>query len=264
MDWIEVNGITLRYDLSGSGKEVLVLVHEMGGTLELWDDVLPQLSEGRRVLRFDMRGAGLSEKPVQPLDLDVMVDDIATLLDALAITAPVAIAGCAIGGAMAMHFAAKYQDRTAALIAMGPAIGVVGDRRTATLARADTVERSGLRSIEEALFTATYPRRLQAADPQRFRRFRARFFANHPSSYAAINRLLANMEMERDLEAIRCPTLVLAGTMDALRPPDQIEPLALKVSNAEFRALETGHFMPLQTPDLVAREMTNFLARAGV
>ena len=62
MDWIEANGTSLRYELSGTGDKVLVLVHEMGGTLDSWDQVMPMLSPGRRVLRHDWRGAGMSEK----------------------------------------------------------------------------------------------------------------------------------------------------------------------------------------------------------
>src|SRR5689334_24032873 len=41
MNWIDVNGTSLRYDISGSGKSTLVLVHEMGGALESWDQVVP-------------------------------------------------------------------------------------------------------------------------------------------------------------------------------------------------------------------------------
>jgi len=62
MDFIEVNGTALRYDLTGSGASTLVLIHEMGGTLESWDMVLPMLSAKRRILRYDTRGAGLSQK----------------------------------------------------------------------------------------------------------------------------------------------------------------------------------------------------------
>ena len=61
MNWIDVNGAALRYDLSGAGDPTIVLVHEMGGTLDSWDHVLPALSRGRRVLRYDTRGAGQSE-----------------------------------------------------------------------------------------------------------------------------------------------------------------------------------------------------------
>ncbi len=43
-DWIEVNRASLRYELSGQGRVPVVLVHEMGGSLESWDDVIPALS----------------------------------------------------------------------------------------------------------------------------------------------------------------------------------------------------------------------------
>ena len=77
MDWIEVNGTSLRYELSGGGDDVLVLVHEMGGTLDSWDQVMPLLSPGRRVLRHDWRGAGMSEKLRAPPTFDILADDIA-------------------------------------------------------------------------------------------------------------------------------------------------------------------------------------------
>ena len=62
MDWIDINGAGLRYELSGEGPKTLVLVHEMGGSLESWDQVMPMLLPGRRILRYDWRGAGMSEK----------------------------------------------------------------------------------------------------------------------------------------------------------------------------------------------------------
>ncbi len=62
MPWIEANGASLRYELGGSGKETLVLMHEAGGCLESYEDTLPQLEKEFRVLRYDQRGFGFSEK----------------------------------------------------------------------------------------------------------------------------------------------------------------------------------------------------------
>ena len=98
MNWIEVNGTSLRYELSGNGKTTLVLVHEMGGTLDSWDQVLPALNNTRRVLRCDTRGAGLSEKIHGKVTFDDMADDLAALLDATGIGGKVALAGTADGG----------------------------------------------------------------------------------------------------------------------------------------------------------------------
>ncbi|MEA2737909.1 MAG: 3-oxoadipate enol-lactonase [Acetobacteraceae bacterium] len=107
MNWIEVNGTSLRYDISGSGPTTLVLIHEMGGTLDSWDQVLPALNNGRVVLRYDTRGAGLSEKINGAVTWDQMADDLAALLDALGIAGRVALAGIAVGAAIAVHFAVR-------------------------------------------------------------------------------------------------------------------------------------------------------------
>src|SRR5262245_55241067 len=115
MKYIEVNGAGFRYELAGSGASTLVLVHEMGGTMESWDEVVPRLVPGRRLLRYDTRGAGMSQKIRGDLHIDTMADDIAALLDALGITGKVALAGVAVGAATALHFAARHRDRTSAV-----------------------------------------------------------------------------------------------------------------------------------------------------
>ena len=61
MNFIEVNGVSLRYIVEGVGKPI-VLIHEMGGTLESWGLVAPLLASHRKVIRYDTRGAGFSEK----------------------------------------------------------------------------------------------------------------------------------------------------------------------------------------------------------
>ena len=261
--FVEANGVALRYDLSGTGGSTLVLVHEMGGSLESWAFVLPALVRGRRVLRYDTRGAGLSEKVRGALHIDTMADDLLGLLDVLGIDGKVSLAGVAVGAAIAIRFAAKYPERAAALVAMGPATGVAGDRRAATLARADTIEKGGMRAVEATSLGASYPPVVRY-DEARFQAFRARWLGNDPDSLAAINRMLAGTEMDGDLAALKCPTLVLAGVHDPLRPPSAVEPMAREIPGAKFQSLETGHFMTVQTPELVASAMVGFLTDAGL
>ncbi|HYQ07700.1 MAG TPA: alpha/beta fold hydrolase [Xanthobacteraceae bacterium] len=59
--FVDANGVSLHSALAGAGRSV-VLLHELGGTLNSWDGVVPRLAEHFRVLRYDQRGAGLSEK----------------------------------------------------------------------------------------------------------------------------------------------------------------------------------------------------------
>jgi 3-oxoadipate enol-lactonase len=262
MDWIEVNGAALRFELAGSGDRALVLVHEMGGTLESWDHVLPALLPGRRVLRYDTRGAGQSEKVRSPLTFDLMADDIAALLDALGIGGKVALAGCAVGAGIALRFAARHPARVACLVAMAPATGIPPERRDAMLAKIAENERLGPRGVVEQSFANSYPPEVRHDDEQ-YRRFRARWLANDPQSQAEIYRMLVNGTVGDDLPRIACPVLMISGTHDKLRPPSLIEPMAARMPNATFSALETGHFMAVQTPALVAEVIGGFLTQNG-
>jgi 3-oxoadipate enol-lactonase len=262
MNWIEVNGTSLRYDVQGGGKSTLVLVHEMGGTLDSWDTVVPALSHARRVLRYDTRGAGLSEKIGGTVTWNDMADDLKALLDAVGITGKVALAGIAVGAAIAMHFAVRYPDRAGALVLHGPATGVSAERRQATLERAAAVEAGGMRGIAETSIAASYPPVVRN-NPEEFRKFRARWLANDPRSFAAINRMLATEDISPELARVACPTLVTAGRHDPLRAPSVIEPMAGQIPGAEFLELNSGHFASIQTPGLVSQAVHGFLAAHG-
>lgn len=257
-NWIDIGGAALRYELAGEGPATLVLVHEMGGTLDSWDHVLPALAQGRRVLRYDTRGAGQSEKLRGAVTFDAMADDLKGLLDALAI-GRVSLAGCAVGGAIALHFAARNPDRAAGVVAMGPATGVAPDRRPQILALAERVRQVGMRGIVEASFAASYPPEVRH-DAEHYAQFRARWLAGDPDSYAAIYSMLADADIVPGFARIACPVLLLAGTLDRLRPPDSVRPLVDIIPTARFETLESGHFMAVQTPARVAELIDGFLA----
>jgi 3-oxoadipate enol-lactonase len=262
MNWVEVNGTSLRYELSGGGPSTLVLIHEMGGTLDSWDQVLPAVNNGRRVLRYDTRGAGLSEKIKGGVSWDQMAGDLAGLLDAVGVTGKVSLAGIAVGAAIAVHFAVRYPARPGALVLHGPAVGVGDDRKQATLDRAATVEAGGMRGVVETSLANSYPPVVRH-NQEMFAEFRARWLANDPESFAAINRMLATENIEHELAKIGCPALLTAGRHDGLRPSSIIEPMSRQVPGAQFLELNSGHFASVQTPGLVAQAIHSFLHALG-
>jgi 3-oxoadipate enol-lactonase len=240
MDWIEVDGVSLRYDVTGTSENTIVLVHEMGGSLETWDYMVPALAKRWRVLRYDTREAGFSEKTGHVPSIATMSDEIAGLLDALDITAPVAIAGCALGGAIAMHFAASYPHHTAVLMAMSPATIVAADLRAATIARADKAAREGMRAVADGILEMAYPLVLRG-NADRYRIARARLLGVDPASFAVIYRMLAGTDLTADLPKIRCPTLVMAGAYDQLRTPAHVRMIASQIPGAQFEIIRSLH-----------------------
>jgi 3-oxoadipate enol-lactonase len=257
MDWVETNGIVLRYELSGTGQVPLLLIHELGGSLEFWDPVLPALQQAFCVLRYDLRGFGMSEK-VKSLRLGDLLGDIVGLLDALAITDPCHVAGPALGAGIALAFAAQYPARVRRLVVSSPATEVPPERRAQSLQRAEAVERGGMRVAVEQSLTRSYPERFRA-DRQRFEQYRRRWLANDPEGFAAINRMLTEMNLTQQYGRIACPTLVIGCTYDTIRPPHEVEAIARQIPGARYVETASGHFMPHQTPELFLETVLPFL-----
>jgi 3-oxoadipate enol-lactonase len=258
MDFIEANGAGLRCELSGEGDRTLVLVHEMGGSLESWDDVAPRFANSRRVLRYDTRGAAMSQKVRGELTLDTMADDIAALLDHFGIAGQVALAGVAVGGAIALHFAAQYSERTSAVVVGSPATGIAAERRTAALERLARIEAAGMTvAVEDSMLNGYAPE--LRGDLARFERFRNRWLGNDPSSYATIWRMLAAADMQDELARLVCPVLVIGGSLDRVRPPPLAESVAKAIPSARYVEIRTGHYMSVQTPELLFDCIDEFL-----
>jgi len=258
MEFAEINGASLRYALDGKAERTLVLVHEMGGSLESWEDAGRRFAESRRVLRYDCRGAGLSQKVRGALSIDTMADDIAALLDHTGISGKVVLAGIAVGGAVALHFAARFPQRTSAVAVGSPATGIAAERRAAVLDRVAKIETEGMAFAVEDSMRNGYPTELRD-DNRRFQQYRARWLGNDPASYATVYRMLAATEMEDELTRLSCPVLVIGGIFDRTRPPQLSKQTADAIPHATFAELRTGHYMAVQTPDLIFDRIDAFL-----
>lgn len=249
MPWIEANGASLRYELSGSAKETLVLVHEAGGCLESYEDALPGLEKEFRVLRYDQRGFGFSEK-VRELTFETVVADLAGLLDALKITAPVHVAGCAMGADFSVGFAARHPARVAKLVLASPNIDSNAERSGSSLERAALVEREGMRAAMKASHDRSYPEPLRAPDRERFRRYQSRWVCNTPASFTALARMISAVDLTPEYAKIQAPTRVIGARHDTQRPPEKAQRVASAIRGATYVLADTGHFMNVETPQL--------------
>jgi len=261
MLWIEANGASLRYALSGAGERVVVLIHEIGGAIESWDESLPNFEEHFRVLRYDQRGFGMSEK-TRVITLESCAADLAALLDALAISTPVFLAASAMGAAIAIDFAVRHPGRVAGMVISSPATGALPAAALQGMeARIDAVAAGGMRATVDTSLQKSYPEALRV-DTARFVRYRHRWMSNDPAGFSAISRLAGTMDLHPALPKIQCPTLVIGCTHDVIRPPEQARSIAEQIPGARFETAESGHFMAVQTPALFAKHVIDFFAQA--
>ena len=166
MNWIEVNNGATRFIIDGNGSAPLVLIHEMGGSLESWEPLLPVIQKIRTVLRYDMPVSfGDASKLRGTASIDTLTNDLAALLDAVALAGPVDLCGMAVGGAVALHLAARHPHRVRGLVLMGPALGIDPARRSDVNKRADALEANDMSSIVDSELGLTYPDLLREATP---------------------------------------------------------------------------------------------------
>jgi len=108
-------GVRLRYSDRGSGAHTIVLVHGWKGSHRLWDPAVHRLMREHRVIAFDNRGMGESDKPEGPYDFAVLADDLAFVLDALSAT-DVTLVGWSMGCSISLEYLARGGQQAAALV----------------------------------------------------------------------------------------------------------------------------------------------------
>lgn len=259
--WIEANHVSLRYVLTGAeAAPTVVLLHEMQMSLESWDYVLPALQPHHRILRYDLRGFGLSEKVRgTSLTLDDEVEDLKQLLDALKIQGPVTLIGGAVGGAIALKFAATYPERVRGVAVTSPAayLAAQPERAAKAMDQANVPIRDG---VEQSL-QAVYPASLRT-DPVKEARFRSLLLADDPGSVAATTHMIYSVGFADILPKVQCPALVIATALFP-RPVASFKELADKLPKGRFIVLQTGHFASFESPEMVAPVLTGFLHDVG-
>ena len=112
--YAEVNGINLYYETMGTGRP-LILLHGGLGSGEMFGPVRPALAERHQVIAVDLQGHGRTADIDRPIDIRLMADDIAALIDHLGLDRP-DLVGYSLGGGVALQTAAKYPDKVGRLV----------------------------------------------------------------------------------------------------------------------------------------------------
>lgn len=257
--WAEANGVTLRYELSGAGPRTIVLLHEMSASLESWDDIAPDLARSNRVLRYDLRGFGLSQRITGDITTRDEVEDLRALLDRLNIKGRVTLAGGAAGGAIALAFAAAYPDRVDGVVAISPAAYlqariVPGQSGAAPSGTAPPPAGTVLKD------DPAYPVEFQQKNAERYRRYRA--ISNAAPGSEPTTRALYSTAFSEVMPKIQCPVLIVANE-PWLRSVESFKQLAAAAPEGEAVVIHAPHFATIATPEQLLPLLHGFLNKTA-
>jgi pimeloyl-ACP methyl ester carboxylesterase len=240
---------------------VVVLLHGFPFDARLWDPQFDALAGRFRLLAPDLRGFGGSELPPRPYTLANLADDVAELLDALAIER-VVIGGLSMGGYIAFEFFRRHRARIAALLLADTRPEPDGEEARANRRQmAGRARERGTAAIVEELIPKLLAPATRAGRPAIERSLRAMMESAAPAAIAAA---LAAMAERADsaplLPAIDVPALVIGGEHDVMTPPDAIRGWAARLPDARCHIIPAaGHVPNLERPDEFNALLERFL-----
>ena len=258
--------VSIAYQVHGDGPIDLVVVPAFVTNVELmWEEekfaaYYRRLGEVARVIRFDKRGTGLSDRVAEIADMETRMDDVRAVMDAAG-SERAAVMGLSEGGPLAALFAATYPERTLGLLLWGSAPRFTrapgfpwGQTREEFLAELDDLTRRW-GTVELALEGATGMEEAAEFMAQRMRM---------SASPGAVRQLeLMNLEIDvRDaVSSIRVPTLVMHRTDDTNVPVGAGRWLGEHIPGARYVEFPgSAHGIPWGDSEPVEREIRTFLA----
>lgn len=255
----ELDDVRLHYEITGERGSLLVLTHGLGGTLDVYAPHVEALAAHHRVLRWDLRGAGRSERPPGPYDPGMFADDLAALLDHL--DEPRAhLVGHSGGGVVSQRFALDHPARVASLVLVSTSSEVGEKARAAWLRLADTIEQNGF-GPERDPDPRGFGTRFATEHPEVVRDLARRTRENDPRAYAASARAFGTYAWTDELVGIMAPALILQGLDDRLTPPGGSVIMARHLPRARLVMVpDAGHNLPLEMPSLFTTAILAFVA----
>ncbi|WP_088225240.1 alpha/beta hydrolase [Desulfosporosinus sp. FKB] len=212
MPTIQVNDINMYYEFHGEGEQ-LVLIAGLGTDLTVYEPTINRLSERLKVLAFDNRGVGRTDKPDIPYKIEIMADDTAELMNGVGIN-KAHIFGISMGGRIAMALALQHLDKVNSLI----------------LASTSATVKIG---------SSLRPGWLKLAS-----RFGSIIKKNPQPKYAFERQLEASRgyDCSDQLNQIKVPTLILHGEKDKIAPFALAEEMHSEIKGSKITKFKGGHY----------------------
>jgi 3-oxoadipate enol-lactonase len=265
-----VNGVRVRVEEEGFGREAIVFSHGMLRDRRMFDAQVATLRDRYRCIRYDHRGQGETEAPRDSvIELETVYDDAVCLLQELGVGACHWV-GLSMGGMVGMRLAARRPDLLRSLVLLETSaerdrlwlriqselslatLGILGPRlaskivlgSTMRLFYGTTFRRDATRRSEYTAERSDFEKKLQTT----------------PS--AVIRGVLARDPIVDALPSIHLPTLVIVGAEDVLTPPDTARRLTAGIAGARLELVAgAGHTSTVEQPGAVTAVIADFIDR---
>ncbi len=260
MPLLDLGDIRLNVVESGDPDGApLMFANSLGTDLRLWDQILPLLPQGLRIIRYDMRGHGASDCPPAPYSMGQLVRDAELILDHLGIANCVFV-GLSIGGMVAQGLAVKRLDLVRAIVLSNTAAKIgqpsMWDERIAA------ARSGGIEALADATMDRWFTRAFRASPDMQY--WRDMMTEQHPDGFIGCMHAISGTDFYTPTSGLRLPALGIAGSDDGSTPPDLVRETTDLIPGSEFHLIRrAGHLPCVEQPQEYARVLVSFLHKTG-
>jgi 3-oxoadipate enol-lactonase len=258
------DGTRIHYEVTGkSGATPVLMIQGLGASKNAWNLQRIAMATRFRIISFDNRGAGRSDKPTEPFTLEQMADDALAVLDAAGIETA-HVVGASMGGVISQIVVVKYPNRVRSLTLVCTACRNHPWRQELLQSWAKTAADKGM--IEVGKEAAQW-----VMSPRSFRRLVPAFTWMGPLAalrprHSFVSQIDAILNTREDLvdqlSTISTPTMVIVGNQDILTPRGDSEEIAERIPNAELVVISgAAHGLMMEHSTTFNKILIEFLKR---
>ncbi|TFF87789.1 MAG: alpha/beta hydrolase [Promethearchaeota archaeon] len=264
MPYVESNGLKLYYEIRGEG-DPLVMIMGLSANIDWWTpEFLDALSKKFKVVIFDNRDAGRSDKSKEDYTLKILADDTVGLMDALDIKKTYLL-GVSMGGMIAQEVALNYPERIKKLILCSTNCGNPKSKLPSQeVMGLLTQEREGItkEEIVEITIPLLFTESFIESNREEVEEAKENMLIApiNPEAYQRQISAILKFNSGRRLKKLSVPTLVIHGKKDILVPPENAEILTKLIPESEMKLCdESAHAIFSHEPKIVTRAILDFL-----
>jgi len=258
------DGTRIHYEVTGKpGATPVLMIQGLGASKNAWNLQRIAMATRFRIISFDNRGAGRSDKPTVPFTLEQMAEDAITVLDAAGMETA-HVVGASMGGVISQIVAVKHPHRVRSLTLVCTACRNHPWRQELLQSWAKTAEEKGM--IEVGKEAAQW-----VMSPRSFRRLVPAFTWMGPLAalrprHSFVSQIHAILDTREDLvdqlSTITAPTMVIVGNQDILTPRGDSEEIAERIPNAELVVISgAAHGLMMEHSSTFNKILIEFLQR---
>ena len=254
------SGMHIHYRDEGDPQgAALVFCNSLGTDMRLWDQIMPLLPGGLRIIRYDMRGHGLSDCPAAPYSMGALISDAEALLDHLKITSCLFV-GLSIGGMVAQGLARKRLDLIRAMVLSNTAAKIA--TQDIWQDRIDSILADGMGPVTDATMQRWFSPEMYGT--QAMAPWANMLRATREEGYIGCAHAISGTDFLTPTSALRLPVMGIAGDHDSSTPPDLVRETLALIPGSSFHIIRgAGHLPCVERPERFAQLLSDFLRATG-